>query len=155
MSRSDFTVFWATINLGWFFLLRAGEYLKHDGMDWDHNKVLVGANVDLVLEDGASATMSQTPIGVSVRIVGSKTDVYNVGQIRKHFRSGDGEGVCPVEALAALRHAFPQRFGSGSEAHLPPVSMDQRAASPPYPGLLLAGAGCGCPGDPPHEDGEP
>ena len=119
MSRSDFTVFWATINLGWFFLLRAGEYLKHDGMDWDHNKVLVGANIDLVLEDGTTALLSQVPAGVSVRIIGSKTDVYNVGQIRKHFRSGDLEGVCPVAALTSLRREFPHRFGSGAESHLP------------------------------------
>lgn len=50
-------------------------------------------------------------------IKGSKTDQYNVGEVRNHFRSGDT--LCPLETLQELQRHFPQRFLGGSEAHLP------------------------------------
>ena len=95
----------AALNTGIFFLLRAGEYLKHDGMDWDHRKVLAGLNVDLLDGEGVSAPQGTPPAAVSIRIIGSKTDVYNVGDVRKHFKSDDPGGLCPGN----LQHGFYQR----------------------------------------------
>ena len=54
---------------------------------------------------------------VVVYIKGSKTDQYNVGAVRNHYRSGDT--LCPLVALQEMRRHFPQRFLGGKEAHLP------------------------------------
>ena len=46
---------------------------------------------------------------------GSKTDQYNVGCVRNHYRAN--QPLCPVEALQGLQEVCPARFES--EASLP------------------------------------
>ena len=48
---------------------------------------------------------------------GSKNDQYRAGAARNHYRTGDPDGLCPVEAAAMLQRHFPERFTS--EKHLP------------------------------------
>ena len=45
---------------------------------------------------------------------GSKTDIYNRGQVRNHFRTE--HEVCAVKALIQLYLHFPQRYQGGNEA---------------------------------------
>ena len=47
----------------------------------------------------------------------SKTDQYNVGEVRNQF--GTGGDLCLVAAWLSYEHHFPQRIGPGAEAHLP------------------------------------
>ena len=54
---------------------------------------------------------------VVLTIKGSKTDQYNAGSVRNHYRSGDA--LCPVRILAELQRRFPARFTGGAEVDLP------------------------------------
>ena len=55
---------------------------------------------------------------LALELRASKTDQYNTGTWRNHFRTS-GSSVCPLEAMAALQRAHPERFGTGSEALKP------------------------------------
>ena len=118
MSQADFAAFWGALNLGWFFLLRAGEYPRHDGQPRDVAKALSGMNVDLVDEQGDPVPIGTPASGVVIRIIGSKTDIYNISEVRKHFVSGDPD-LCPVRALEEFRRHFPARFDGGPDSHHP------------------------------------
>lgn len=69
--------------------------------------------------NGRRAEFWETPDEVVLRTRGSKTDQYNVGQVRNHFSTKDPEGLCVVNALHRLRQAFPARFHEGYESDLP------------------------------------
>ena len=67
-----------------------------------------------------AATLSQAD-ELILHIRGSKTDQYNRGEWRNHFRrkTDDGnERLCVVEALAAYERHNPQRF-RGEQTHRP------------------------------------
>lgn len=98
--------------LGWFFLLRASEYL--DVGYADPNRGLRGSDITLKLEGKAlPLDRLSTADEVVLMVRGSKTDIYNRGQVRNHFRA---EGpVCVVQAMVTFHH-FPQRYQGGSEA---------------------------------------
>ena len=53
-----------------------------------------------------------------MRLDSSKADVYNAGEVRNHWRSGDPD-LCVLEALEEVQRFFPERFGDGVEADLP------------------------------------
>ena len=57
-----------------------------------------------------SAGFTVPPDEITIRIRGSKTDQINLGEVRNQFRSKH-EGLCVVEALAALRARFPGEKG--------------------------------------------
>ena len=50
-------------------------------------------------------------------LVTSKADVYNAGERRNHWRSGDSD-LCVLQAVEEVQRFFPERFGNGSEADL-------------------------------------
>ena len=77
-----------------------------------------GCDVSLC-KGGENCPAAEKPEEVVVRIKGSKTDQYNIGEVRNHWASGDAEGLCPVEALRNLRRHFPQRFEDGPESTPP------------------------------------
>ena len=54
---------------------------------------------------------------VVIYLSSSKTDQYNVGTARNHWRSGD-ELLCPVRAWLEYARRFPQRLW-GSEHSAP------------------------------------
>lgn len=54
---------------------------------------------------------------VVIYLAGSKTDQYNQGTIRNHYRSGDPI-LCPVRALGEMERYYPERF-RGAEAEEP------------------------------------
>jgi len=99
--------------LGFFFLLRASEYLDTGYTDFERG--LRGCDVKL-LEQGELCTLGRISFAdeVVVTIRGSKTDVYNRGESRNHFCSGTD--LCPVRAMQGLFKHFPQRYDRGSEA---------------------------------------
>ena len=104
---------WAALCLGFFFLLRASEYLDTGYVDIDRG--LRGCDVRLQ-EKGEPCPLGRIGFAgeVVVTIRGSKTDVYNRGESRNHFCSGTS--LCPVKAIQGLFKHFPQRYDQGSEA---------------------------------------
>lgn len=112
----DGKVTWAAISTSWYFLLRISEYAAHDGTNGDDQKILRGMDVTF-RRDGAvvAATSNADEVGLHLR--SSKADVFNAGEWRNHWKSG--ESICPVEALRELAKSAPERFGTGAESHKP------------------------------------
>jgi len=122
---ADATVVWAGCTTAFFFMLRGGEWLAHDGRGYDAAKVIVGAGVVGYRAGAKVDTLSQAN-EVAVEVRASKVDQHNVGTWRNHYMSG--LEVCPVAALADLQRQFPQRFTRGSEALKP---LFRRASGAP------------------------
>lgn len=107
------SLLWGALTLGFFFLLRASEYL--DVGYQDPNRGLRGSDVTLKLNGKAlGLNRIQEADEVTLLVRGSKTDIYNRGQMRNHFRTN--ERVCVVKAAIQLFQHFPQRYQGGSEA---------------------------------------
>eukprot|EP00435_Cladocopium_sp_Y103_P067566 s528_g30.t1 len=107
------SLLWGALTLGFFFLLRASEYL--DVGYQDPNRGLRGSDITLKLNGKAlSLERLSEADEVTILVRGSKTDIYNRGQVRNHFRTS--ERVCVVKAMVNLFHQFPQRYQGGSEA---------------------------------------
>jgi integrase len=129
MSSVD-ALLWAALMLGFFFLLRASEYI--DPGYRTVGRGLRGSDLSFRKEGRAlrnAATLEADEVMIVIR--GSKTDVYNRGEARNHFarnesdqgqRRADGLGgfcppdLCVVSALKILWRHFPQRFDGGAEA---------------------------------------
>jgi len=130
--RSDdhLVVFVAGIT-AWFFLLRMGEYTTTDTSGWKWERVLTGRDV-IPRRGGKEIKSFADADEVVIYIKGSKTDQYNAGCIRNHYRTGDP--LCPVEAMAQLQKRFPERWGD--EDHLP---LFRKADGKSLPADALAG----------------
>ena len=116
------SLLWGALTLGFFFLLRASEYL--DVGYQDPNRGLRGSDITLKL-NGKALGLERIGEADEVTILarGSKTDIYNRGQVRNHFRTS--ETVCVVKAMVQLFRHFPQRYQG-----------DQRLRNS-YSGLLM------------------
>eukprot|EP00435_Cladocopium_sp_Y103_P036177 s3627_g9.t1 len=91
------SLLWGALTLGFFFLLRASEYL--DVGYQDPNRGLRGCDITLKLNGKAfSLERLSEADEVTILVRGSKTDIYNRGQVRNHFRTS--ERVCVVKAMA-------------------------------------------------------
>lgn len=112
----DGKVTWAAVNTSWYFLLRISEYAAHGGTNGDEQKILRGMDVTF-RKDGmvVSATSEADEVGLHLR--SSKADVFNAGEWRNHWKSG--EEICPVEALRELAKVAPERFRAGEKSHKP------------------------------------
>ena len=110
------SLMFGAVCFGYFFLLRASEYLC---VGYNQpEKGLRGQDVVLKAQ-GQECTLETIKEAdeVILTIRGSKTDIYNRGEIRNHFRA---EGnVCPVRAAIAIFLNFPQRYGGGNDAFGP------------------------------------
>ena len=115
LSEADRAVLWAALMTGFFFMLRASEYLVQDGRSWSRERVLHGDDI-APRRGGAELASFGTAEEVVINIKGSKTDQYNVGAIRNQYATETE--LCPVAAMRELERHFPQRV-RGSEAALP------------------------------------
>ena len=88
---------WAAICTGWFFMLRASEYLTPTDPSQASRRVIRGCDLTFYL-DGTPAPLFQAG-SVSLQLRESKTDQFQRGQIRTHHKTG--EEICPLEALKA------------------------------------------------------
>jgi hypothetical protein len=128
-------VIWVTLLVMWFFLLRASEAVGlEDEVNVETTKALRGC--DLELRCGAvpihwvpgrkagegqwqaknGGQRTDGPTSLTILIHTSKTDKFSGGSARTHRRSGRAP-FCPVDAVARLMQAFPERFDG--EKHLP------------------------------------
>ena len=115
----DGALVWAALCLGFFFLLRASEYL--DVGRYTPGRGLQGIHVTL-LKEGTPTERNESSGADEIRLVvaGSKTDIYNRGETRNHFANHEityGQRLCVVEALAILYKHAPQSHRSGTDAH--------------------------------------
>ena len=113
MKSEERSLLWGALTLGFFFLLRASEYLD---TGWqDPKRGLRGADITLKSK-GKTLGISDIVLAdeVTLLVRGSKTDIYNRGQVRNHFKTE--EDVCVVKALIGLYQHFPQRYQGGSES---------------------------------------
>ena len=88
---------WAAICVGWFFMLRASEYLPPVDPNQASRRVIRGCDLTFYL-DGTPVPLFQAG-SISLQLQESKTDQFQRGQIRTHHRTG--EEICPIEALQA------------------------------------------------------
>ena len=114
--KAEAALVWAAITFGFFFLLRASEYLDVGYVD--PGKGMRGIDV-LLREKGTYCRMERIPYAdeVVLTVRGSKTDIYNKGESRNHFAASDR--LCPVKATINLFRHFPQRYRGGSEDQAP------------------------------------
>lgn len=114
-SSPESVLLWAGICLGFFFLLRASEFLPLGYLPLSRH--LKGHQV-LLYSHGNLCTISNLVEAdeVRVKLVGSKTN-YNLETNRNHYRTGNQ--VCPVESVVRLFQKFPERYLGGCEATEP------------------------------------
>ena len=119
LSRGDVAALWGALNTAFFFMLRASEYLIQPGKGWGQGRALQGRNVQLKCKGEVCTNYAdaQHADEILLEITGSKTDQYNFGTLRNHYKSGGA--LCPVRAIVAMWQHFPARFEGGSEADLP------------------------------------
>ncbi len=111
---ADSAVAWAAITLGWFFLLRAGEFVGVDGSPWQLERVVTGADLQPRRARLPVDTFAEADEKI-VHIQGSKTDQYNEATIRNQYTSG--HAVDHIKVLQRLQTHFPERWLS--EQHRP------------------------------------
>ncbi|OLQ04789.1 hypothetical protein AK812_SmicGene12099 [Symbiodinium microadriaticum] len=110
LSYAEVILQWGALCLAFFFLLRASEYL-----DTGYHSPLRGLRGrDLRLSRGGkpcSLRDFEEAHELTVFIRGSKTDVYNRGEYRNHYKTG--LLLCSVTAATQLFKSFPLRFAVG------------------------------------------
>ena len=86
---------WASICLGWFYMLRASEYLPGTDALNAPSRVLRGSDLDF-FRDGKKCSVSEAD-SLAVQLRDSKGDQFGRGQVRLQHATGDE--ICPVKAL--------------------------------------------------------
>ena len=115
LSKVDKIIIWAAIMVGFFFLLRASEFLVTMGRSWGASRTLKGNDIEARRDNNQVMNFHQAE-EIVIYLKGSKTDQYNQGTVRNQFRSGNE--LCVVEALANYQAIRPERF-AGAEADQP------------------------------------
>ena len=72
-------ILWAAVMVGFFFLLRASEFLVCNARSWSGKRVLKGVNVEGRKGNKVCASLSEAD-EVVIFLAGSKTDQYNQGR---------------------------------------------------------------------------
>ena len=76
----DQLVLWTALCVGFLFLLRGGEYLCHDGADWDWPKIVRGADIKFWFQ-GRHTLGGFGAEEVSLAIRSAKADIFNLSLI--------------------------------------------------------------------------
>jgi hypothetical protein len=98
-ANEQHVVLWAGLTLGFFFLLRAGEYCRTS----DHFDPTRGLLVWKLLGevDGATSEDYEQAVALTMLFEVCKTDQNKVGCTRTVYETGDD--LCPVDAVRLLR----------------------------------------------------
>ena len=107
----DHAVLWAALLLGFFFLLRVSELLPPEASSLTPNRGIRGCDMEGRINGQPCSNFSEAD-ELILTIRGSKTDKYNRGEVKNHFRVEDD--LCVVAAVAQVQKFFPERF-SGEE----------------------------------------
>jgi len=109
-------VMWLAVCLGFFFLLRASEFVRESGRIDPSPRGVRGADLQARTAAGPAASFRSAD-EVVLTIRGSKTDKFNKGEVRNHFRTSDPE-LCVVEAITMFQKHAPERFSALKAEHL-------------------------------------
>eukprot|EP00913_Durusdinium_trenchii_P035482 g33205.t1 len=112
-SRADRLIIWAALMVGFFFLLRASEYLVTLGRSWGSTRTLRGCDIEGRSENKQVNNLHHAE-EIVIYLKGSKTDQLNQGTVRNQFKSGH-RTLCVVTALAEYQNLKPERFRGGEE----------------------------------------
>ena len=78
LSRVDQAILWAAIMVGFFFLLRASEFLVTMGRSWGTSRTLKGNDIE-ARRDNLQVMNFHQAEEIVIYLKGSKTDQYNQG----------------------------------------------------------------------------
>ena len=102
---SESSALWASLCTGWFFMLRASEFLPPADPSSAPMRVMRGLDVEPFDSEQRKCSIFEAT-SVSIQIRQSKADQFGRGQVRIHRATGDS--ICPVKSLAehapALAH---------------------------------------------------
>ena len=124
LSRANRAAIWLGLMLAFFFLLRASEYMVQSNRSWSRTRVVRG--VDLAArKQNLELTSFKDAEEIVLHITGSKTDQYNVGEIRNQYATG--LELDPVKAAWEFEREFPERL-RGSEKMEPLLRYEDGSA---------------------------
>jgi len=101
MNQSGHQLVWGLLLIGYFFLLRRGEFLKVDGK-WEKYVLLFGDAQFYDESERPCKARRATMVGIVLR--GGKNNQFGRNEIRYQFATGDPI-LCPVRGLAWIRIA--------------------------------------------------
>ena len=113
LKDTDQMILWATTLLGWFFMLRMGEYLTTNSRNCNSERRPISTSDIEPRCRGEPTEWGPHVDEVSVFISGSKTDWLNQGCIRSHSKIESGSPnveLCVVRALIGVFKAFPAKL---------------------------------------------
>ena len=96
-SQQEKAALWGSICIGWFFMLRASEYLPPPNPEHAPKRVLRGGDVVFYKEGQVSSFRDADEVALHLRE--AKNDQFQRGQTRAHHRTS--AAICPVDALQA------------------------------------------------------
>ena len=114
-ARVDCLAMSGALLTGWFFMLRAKEFLDSSGVD--EAMILRGCDVKFT-RGGEIVSPWEEPLELTIQFRKTKTDQECFG-MSKTLASTGVKHLCVVGALNELRKVVPQRFGQGCEALRP------------------------------------
>ena len=101
LNQSGHQLVWGLLLIGYFFLLRRGEFLKVDGK-WEKYVLLFGDAQFYNANEEPCKAQHATMVGIVLR--GGKNNQFGRNEIRYQFATGDPL-LCPVRGLAWIRMA--------------------------------------------------
>ena len=106
--RHDDAMIYFAVLIGFFFLLRASEYVVSQGFQPIASRGLRGCDIQ-ARKNGVRVKWFKDADEIGLKVRGSKTDKFNQGDLKNHYRTQDPE-FCVVEAAADVQAHVPHAF---------------------------------------------
>ena len=100
-SQQEKAALWSSVCVGWFFMLRASEYLPPPNPEHAPKKILRGG--DIIFYKEGQVSNFRDADEVALHLKEAKNDQFQRGQTRAHHKTS--AAICPAQALQA--HARP------------------------------------------------
>ena len=94
--RPEAAALWSAVCLGWFFMLRASEYLPPQELSGAPPRVLKGRDLEFFGDSGVRCSVWEATV-VVLQLREAKNDQFSRGQVRTHHLTGSP--ICPVLSL--------------------------------------------------------
>ena len=96
-SQQEKAALWGSVCIGWFFMLRASEYLPPPNPEHAPKRVLRGGDIVFYKEGQVSSFKDADEVALHLRE--AKNDQFQRGQTRAHHKTS--AAICPAQALQA------------------------------------------------------
>ena len=94
--RPEAAALWSAVCLGWFFMLRASEYLPPQELSGAPPRVLKRRDLEFFGDNGVRCSVWEATV-VVLQLREAKNDQFSRGQVRTHHLTGSP--ICPVLSL--------------------------------------------------------